>query len=476
MKKMEQVDEKYFKASKREACEEEEPTDYSYSLVSPLTLKRAREAQRDNRKGPQLDAMAQLASANMRVFYEFEALPPPKNLWDHEGLDEVMDLQCLEENFDEELRCALEEAQRHRHKPCEELDMRKVGRYLDKCNDLIILKFTMSNISESDSHLEESIKDSIKPFTLELEDGELTTRLFQNNSELQWLRTGTKNEGTDEPYAAQGMISVQAIKENEFDLYRKSSESQEKVRQCLNRLLNQYNYVDGFIKHMIKSKSGGLIPSFLRMADQHKNIDEKLEKIVDLKKKLSSCVTSLSHIRRIGSQTKLLDRKKQLLEDMKRAKDAFSKIVRYCNLDIINAQVEELPVIYEVLLIFWLNLNEETFQGVVEAIRAKTLSLVIDRLSVIKKRLKGLLFTLLIEYNEVYDPLEEDSRPPDKQLVQLLMAYTGISETAKKHLPKSQTPLAFEEDKILLKSDCLQLFHLDDSLSCIHNSVVRDFF
>lgn len=67
--------------------------------------------------------------------------------------------------------------------------------------------------------------------------------------------------------------------------------------------------------------------------------------------------------------------------------------------------------------------------------------------------------------------------PPDKELSTLFIVYTDIVDRFKKLQEKN--PVETEEhaqDAIMLKDHCFQLYHMDDTLTCVHNEIVSVFY
>jgi len=407
----------------------------------------------------------------------YKKIETPRNIWDKRDLEDILSFDDLELGFDESFRAELEASLAVRQKPPEELCLQRMGEFAQKCEFLQILKCTIDN------HL------SLEPVAAN--DGDLATAqgfhlhllacpaehylaVVFNELVFPAARQAPDSDDSDQENSSSNSGTSARSGTGHLDRFvRRFVCKRDKVLTVLDDLNRKRVEVDTRIASIVNKRNcdfWGTCQEFVRLDSEYEGLDEK---VADLRRKLAVCKSaSVDQYRRVKSLIDRKDRVQRSLLILQTAKEKFRKIIKFCKFDLINAELEELPDIYEGLLLSYFGVlqGSEDFRSL-GCLPRRVTEMILFRLEVIKKRLKGLLYNHLNVYN-----LEQD-RPPSKELISLFMIYNLISdkfrEAQEDHPEESQQ---FAEDSILLKSHCFQLLHMDDTLTCVHSNIITDFF
>ena len=419
----------------------------------------------------------------------YKRIDTPKNIWEKKDLEEVLSYDDLQHGFDEEFRKSLETACVRKTGRSEgEVNMIKIADFLDKCKYLLIVKFTIDNSEREDEMVqsEDSVvaSNDLHMHILNCDDEMYLSLLF--NDLLSDIVKKKKNRDRSTEEGIDGGDSFSQEDEDEgsnagsaksggsrMEIYLKRFVSKRDiVQRVLDGLNRKIAVVNKSIANIVSKRNNdfwGTCDDFIKIDEENDNL---MHSVSDLRRKLPIIRTAVFEKWKVVR--KLIENRKKIqtaLEAVEGAKKKFKKILKFCKLDLINADINELPAIYEVLMLSYLNIKRDKRGHDFYSITTRMSDMILMRIEIMKKRLRGLLYQLISLYNQ---DLES---PPSKELVNIFIIYNSISEKFKEaqeeYMEESQE---FAEDAILLKANCFQLLHMDDTLHCIHSNIITDFF
>lgn len=110
------------------------------------------------------------------------------------------------------------------------------------------------------------------------------------------------------------------------------------------------------------------------------------DQVTSLKTKIAVCKEacvkkSLELLRKYKKQKQI----KLSLDLIEKAKEKYSKMIKFCQLDIINANQDELPEVYEVLVLSFSNFKKSDPELDNTSIKRSVLAMILERIEIIKK-------------------------------------------------------------------------------------------
>ena len=400
-----------------------------------------------------------------RIIYTYKLMETPKNIWEKNDLDEILSYDDLNHGFDEEFRANLEESAKKKFKAVT-VSQDMIDDYMEDCDHLQLIMSTidiMAHSGVSESGFDEDCKKEVSTFFVNVPEDVFLSIFFKEFVEprFQFGFPPSSPLFKESP-------KIQFIN----DVHKQYSRLVDTFTFLDTDLRIKKRSVERSITMIIKNKNcdfWGTCQDYFRMCDESYALSEK---VGYLRTKLEFCKKSaITKTLQLTNQFKKRNLKHRAMKLIQKAKDKFTKIINFCKLDLISANQDELPVVYEVLVISYINLQAPDADLDSLSIKKVVLDSILERVEIIKRRLKGMLYTYLTLFNST-----QDDEPSD-DLVDVLELYTTISDKAQDIQDKYKVESElFAEDVILLKAHCLQLLHMDDSLSCVQNEFIMSYF
>lgn len=446
--------------------------------------------------------------------YEYMFIDTPRHLFESHLLDEILSAEDLEDSYNEPFRQMLEHTSKHPQRWQEfPLDTNILHNYLDTCAELEIVLSTIET-SERMHQVFETVEDEWKKdlsvFLINMDATYLMpivfaefvapTGLVYTNRRKFFGRMIHASTVTDEdeesedsslhtpekPQQAAGKedhLSIELVEaplcrisnaDGDWIKIRKFDSFRDGIQTAVDGMVGNRDRIDKTIGKLIHKNSD----NFWKSCDELHQTAEETEKLEEatcmlrshLSKVKTECFEANERVHKYQLKKKKVEEAMALVQTLK---TKYEKIIRFCKLNIIDADQDELPEVYEALMISLVHLDKpvppEMSRILLPDIVRRT---VLEQLEIIKRRIKGELYTHLGLYNHLVD-----SQPPPRDLVDVFMLYNEISEKYKELVDEYPQELCkFAEDSILLKTHAMQLLNMDDSLTCIHSNIITDFF
>lgn len=400
-----------------------------------------------------------------RTVFTYKFIDTAKNIWEKNDLDEILSYDDLNYGFDEEFRASLEEAAKNKFKAVQ-VSQERIDEYMEDFDHLEVIMSTidiMASNSLNESGLDEDCRKDVSTFFVNVPEEVFVSIFFKEMIEPRF-EYGSPPSSPN----SQDSVKMQFFK----DVHKQYARLVETFSFLEVDLGVKKRSVERSITMIIKNKNcdfWGTCQDYFRMCDESNMLTQK---VCTLRNQIEICKkTAVSKTIELMKKFKNRKQKQQAVDLLMKAKEKLTKIINFCKLDLISANQVELPVVYEVLVISYINLKKPDPELDNLAVKKVVLSTIIERIEIIKRRLKGMLYTYLTLFNSAQ---EED---PSDDLLDVLDLYTSISEKAQDIQEKYNVESEqFAEDVILLKAHCLQLLHMDDSLNCVHNDVIMSYF
>lgn len=448
--------------------------------------------------------------------YEYMFIDTPRCLFETHLLDEILSRDDLEDSYHEQLRAVLEHASKYPQRwETPPIDRHKLHNYLDTCAELEIVLSTIQT-SEKMHAVFESVEDEWKRdlsvFLVNMDATHLMPLVFaefvassglkytnrlrlcrrtpshaasdeEDESEDDSITTPEKEPSDPERHGdasgGDGELEGLAIPGicdpvGEWVRDKKYQHFREKIGTAVDGMVGNSSRIDKTIGKMIH-KNGD---NFWASCDELHQTAEETEKLeqatCSMRSHLSKIKSECFEAKEIVHKIQLKKRKvEEALSLVQALKTRYEKIIRFCKLNIIDADQDELPEVYEALMISLVHLDKPVPQEMVKILLPQIVRrTVLEQLEIIKRRIKGELYTHIGLYNHLVD-----RQPPPRELVDVFMLYNEISSKYKELVSDHPQELCkFAEDSILLKTHCMQLLNMDDSLTCIQSNIITDFF
>lgn len=398
--------------------------------------------------------------------FTYKFIDSPKCIWDKNDLEDVLSYDDLNNGYDEEFRTQLELASKQKFKAVD-LNHDKLEDYMEDCSQIELILATIDIMAHSaiqEPSFEFDCKREVSTFFVNVREDIFVGIFFKEFVEQRFDLNvvAVQSPGLE--------VSPKAQNPRGFTLLRF-----EKFIEDFNQLETELNInkrsVEKSICSIFKNKNcdfWGTCQDYFKMGEE---VQDLTDSVSALRQKMLICKRaggdkSQSLIRKF----KMSQMKTSSLKLLEKARAKFSSVIRFCKLDLINANQDELPVVYETLAEFYLRLSKPDELDELK-IKKICLEMILERLEIIKRRMKGTLYTYLTIFNTA-----QDQEPPE-ELIDILELYTSISEKAEDIQEKFKLDSQlFAEDVILLKAHCLQLLHMDDGLTCVHSELVMSYF
>ena len=448
--------------------------------------------------------------------YEYMFIDTPRYLFETHLLDEILSRDDLDDSYNEQLRQVLEHASKHPQRwEVAPIDRNKLHNYLDTCAEMEIVLSTIQT-SEKMHAVFESVEDEWKRdlsvFLINMDATHLMPLVFAEfvaNTGLKYtnrlrlsrrtlshtasdeedesdddsmttpeieLNKERQDAGANEADGEYGGFAISGICNpvGEWVRGKKYEHFREKIGAAIDGMVGNSSRIDKTIGKMIH-KNGDNFWASCDELHQTAEDTEKLEQATcsmrsHLSKIKSECFEAKERVHKIQQKKRKVEEALNLVQALK---TRYEKIIRFCKLNIIDADQDELPEVYEALMISLVHLDKPVPQEMAKILLPQTVRrTVLEQLEIIKRRIKGELYTHIGLYNHLVD-----TQPPPRELVDVFMLYNEISSKYKELVSDHPQELCkFAEDSILLKTHCMQLLNMDDSLTCIQSNIITDFF
>ena len=384
--------------------------------------------------------------------YSVKESPVSSKIWDSNQLEEVIGESKLRKGFDEDFRKQLE------------LTSIKLHRY--KKTQPSETEFT----EEDQDNLEENC-ELLQLMKYVIEANNRTVEADLNTDFMQGMSVYLINP-TPEIFLAYLMSEkIDPILEDYGD-DKRACESE--IRSLLDDVNRKRLLVDRSIKNIVSKRNNDFWGTCEKFVDVCGTSDRLQDAASALRSKIEKTKREVV-LKNAEMKKNYMERQKKekLLAELEDLNSKYSNVFKLDRQFIITTDLRELPELYSRLLISLVDISSDITHKTYQSnnpLPLRIRSMVASSLLTLKSTLKKNLYLNLSIYNDQQD------EPPHRELIDLLIVYSSVSDRYKKIASFDSKYDVQSEDSKLLKIHCCELYHADDSLSCIDNPLLDSFY
>jgi hypothetical protein len=370
--------------------------------------------------------------------------PSSQQLWKSDGVEEVLGTRLFRYGYDEAFRQQLEECARKQRQP------------------------SPADFTEEDQEALEENLEILQLLKRMIEGAGTQPYTEIDIASLQHMSVFLVNSRTEAFLAHMMREKVEPILEATLGDRGRCLESIQALLDTINKHKLQ---VDCSIKSIVNKRNcdfWGINRRFVGVCSESEALARSVGGL-----RSSVCALRRQAVSK-NQQLKRLYLKRRQKEELLDALEVFGLKYRgalaCCSEEAMACTLEEVPAVYERLVVAAVQVSGETQDRLVGLLARKTFAFVDARLGVLRKRLKSLLYLHLGLFEA------DQEQPPHQELVRVFMVYTEISQKHRRLASADPRFDMYAADSILLKAHCCDLAHLDDSLTCLEQAIITDFF